>query len=156
MDVIKKFHFGVYGIVLKQESILLIKKNRGPYTGKFDLPGGKPEYGETPTETLIREVMEESGVKVQTMSIFDNYGTIACEIFQNSIKENTHHVGMIYLVSSYNESGLIHAMEHEDSSGALWSPIHTLTEDVLSPFAFHAIADIKHKGLIMKKNISSQ
>ncbi len=77
---------GIYAIILKQDSILLIKKNRGSYKGKFDLPGGKPEYRETPTETLIREILEETGVKTESMSLFDNYSTITCELFPNSLQ----------------------------------------------------------------------
>ena len=52
-----KNHFGVYAIILKGNSILLIKKSRGPYKGKLDLPGGRQELGETHLETLIREVI---------------------------------------------------------------------------------------------------
>ncbi len=50
---------------------------------------------------------------------------------------------MIYLISFYNESGLIDTMDYEDSLGALWLALSSLTENVLSPFAFQAITSIK-------------
>lgn len=36
----KKIYIGVYGIILNEGKILLIKKARGPYKGMYDLPGG--------------------------------------------------------------------------------------------------------------------
>lgn len=143
LNIINKFHLGVYAIILKEGSILLIKKGRGPYTGKLDLPGGKPEYSETPEQTLAREVHEETGMKALTGKLFDNYSTVAEQKINESEQENTHHMGMIYLVSSYDDSVLTEEMDTEDSLGAQWYSINTLTQDRLSPFAFNAIVDIK-------------
>ena len=53
-------HLGVYGLIIKDEKILLIKKVTGPYDGKLDLPGRTIEFGETPEETLRRELLEET------------------------------------------------------------------------------------------------
>ena len=61
---ITKTHFGVYGSIIKNGKILLIKKARGPYTGLYDLPGGGQEKGESYLETLTREIMEETGCEV--------------------------------------------------------------------------------------------
>ena len=63
-------HIGVYGLVIKDDKILLIKKVTGPYDGLLDLPGGSFEFGETPKETLARELQEEVGIKPI------NYGTV--------------------------------------------------------------------------------
>jgi len=57
-------HFGIYGCLKRDSSILLIKKARGPYEGMYDLPGGSPEQNETNEETFIREVKEETGLDV--------------------------------------------------------------------------------------------
>ena len=143
LNIINKFHLGVYAIILKEGSILLIKKSRGPYTGKLDLPGGKPEHGETPEQTLTREVDEETGIKALTGKLFDNYSTVAQQKMNESEQENTHHMGMIYLVSSYDDSALTEEMDTEDSLGAQWYPLDALTQDGLSPFAYKAIVDIK-------------
>lgn len=57
-------HIGCYGLFIKNEKILLIKKKTGPYDGLLDLPGGSFEFGETPEETLKREFQEETGLEV--------------------------------------------------------------------------------------------
>ncbi len=64
METIVKTHIGAYGIIIKDDKIALVKKARGGYKGKFDLPGGGIEHTELPTETLEREIMEEAGIKI--------------------------------------------------------------------------------------------
>ena len=64
-----KNHFGVYGVCFKDGKLLCIEKTRGPYQHRFDLPGGSQEVGEGLTETLKREVMEETGY---TLSRYSN------------------------------------------------------------------------------------
>ena len=64
-------HIGSYGIILENDKIVLIKKVRGPYNGKLDLPGGTIEWGEKPETTLIRELEEKIGIKVIEYKLFD-------------------------------------------------------------------------------------
>ena len=69
-NMIKSRHLGVYGVIINEDRILLVKKSRGAYTGKLDLPGGSFEHGETPIETLKREISEETGSNVINYSIY--------------------------------------------------------------------------------------
>ena len=63
-----KKHFGVYGTCFENGKLLCIEKTRGPYKHRYDLPGGSQQLGEGLTETLIREVMEETGYTVRSYS----------------------------------------------------------------------------------------
>ena len=56
---VKERHIGVYGVIIKDNKIALVRKARGGYKGKLDLPGGGMEHAETPLETLKRELLEE-------------------------------------------------------------------------------------------------
>ncbi len=53
------------GIVIKNKKILLIKRKNPPFQGKWALPGGFVEYGETTEDAVVREVFEESGLKTK-------------------------------------------------------------------------------------------
>jgi len=64
-------HLGIYGIIIKGNKILLIDKKGGPYDGKLDLPGGSMEFGETPEETLKREILEETGLEIKKYELFN-------------------------------------------------------------------------------------
>ncbi len=50
-------------IVNGQKQLLVIKQQVGEYE-LWDLPGGRIEYGESPLETLKREIIEEVGLDV--------------------------------------------------------------------------------------------
>ncbi|EOP11129.1 MULTISPECIES: hypothetical protein [Bacillus] len=48
MNNATNFHraFGVYGICIENNNILVIDKIKGPYRSRYDLPGGSLEDGE--------------------------------------------------------------------------------------------------------------
>jgi 8-oxo-dGTP pyrophosphatase MutT (NUDIX family) len=50
---------------LNGNKILLKKATRGISKGKWNALGGKIDYNETPKENAIREVLEESGLKIK-------------------------------------------------------------------------------------------
>ena len=60
----------VAGVMIKDGRILLCHRSadRQWYPGVWDLPGGHVEFGETPTEALKRELVEELGVCVHSLS----------------------------------------------------------------------------------------
>ena len=61
------------GIVVSGSKILLVRRKFDPFQGKYALPGGFVEYGETVDECIIREVQEETGLKVSVDRLLDVY-----------------------------------------------------------------------------------
>lgn len=52
---------------LNQNNELLTVRKRN--SQRFQLPGGKPDDGETPVETAIREVREETGIELPSSAL---------------------------------------------------------------------------------------
>ena len=63
-----KRHFGVYAVCFENGKLLCIEKTRCPYQHRYDLSGGSQQLGEGLTETLTREVLEETGFTVRSYS----------------------------------------------------------------------------------------
>lgn len=75
----------VAGILKKDNKILIARKKEGKsLAGYWEFPGGKIEDGETPQESLIRELMEEMNINIKVNeyvgeSIYD-YGNIVISL----------------------------------------------------------------------------
>lgn len=69
----KKTIFVFKGIVFNKNNEILIdnrcEKELEEADGKWELPGGKIEFGESPEETVKREVFEETGFEVEVKKI---------------------------------------------------------------------------------------
>ena len=66
---------GVGAVVICDGKILLEKRKNEPGKGKWSIPGGLVELGESVEQTVIREVEEETGLEVekpQHIDIVDN------------------------------------------------------------------------------------
>ena len=95
-------HLGSYGLIIKNDEILLIKKNSGPYDGLLDLPGGTIEMGETPSDTLVRELKEEVGINVLEYELFDANSVLVDWDYDDNTLVHVHHVGVFYKVLKYD------------------------------------------------------
>ena len=60
----------VRGAILRNNQILLVQERRDR---KWCMPGGWADVGETPSEMIAREIIEESGFKAQAQKIIGIY-----------------------------------------------------------------------------------
>jgi ADP-ribose pyrophosphatase YjhB (NUDIX family) len=66
----------VGGIVFVDGRVLLIKRRFEPLAGRWSLPGGALEVGETLAEGLAREMKEETGLDVEVGPVVDVFDRI--------------------------------------------------------------------------------
>jgi 8-oxo-dGTP diphosphatase len=67
----KKPVVGVGAIILDRDKILLEKRKNAPSKGKWAIPGGLVELGESMEQAVIREVKEETGLEVYEPRLVD-------------------------------------------------------------------------------------
>jgi len=67
---------GVGGVVLAGGRVLLVKRRFEPLAGRWSLPGGALEVGETLTGGLAREMREETGLDVDVGPVVDVFDRI--------------------------------------------------------------------------------
>ncbi len=51
------------------EELLLIRRAGGPYTGQWALVGGKWDFGETLAAAIVREALEETGLRTEFVAL---------------------------------------------------------------------------------------
>ena len=128
---------GVYGIAVKDGKLLLVKQCKGPHSGKWELPGGGIEAGETAEDTLRREFREEVGMSFDTMQFLTNLTAITDGIDEKGNPYRFHQMGSIYLIECFSHSNAQHAeMEHA------WIDPKQLETERVSPFV-RQIIDLK-------------
>ena len=80
--------------VVKGDEILMINRNKPPFMGLWNAVGGHIEDGETPMQSAIREIKEESGIdvkEVELQSIFTwNYDDETGYVFTAKIQDGKY------------------------------------------------------------------
>ncbi len=69
------------GAVLTRRSdsgceVLLVKRGTEPAEGKWSVPGGAIELGENARDAIKREIMEECGLEIRPVRVFDVFDSI--------------------------------------------------------------------------------
>ncbi len=65
---------GVGGVVLRDGKALLIRRAKEPLRGRWSVPGGTLEPGETLHQGVVREIREETGIAavvVEFLTVFE-------------------------------------------------------------------------------------
>jgi ADP-ribose pyrophosphatase len=83
----------VSAVVIRDGRVLMIKRANEPNKGKWSIPGGRLELGETTFEAARREVSEECGIEIKILRLLDVASTI--------IRDNTGRVMYHYVLIDY-------------------------------------------------------
>lgn len=131
---VTKTHFGIYGIVHRDNQILLIKKARGPYTGMYDLPGGSPEKGETEEQTLRREIAEETGCSVIDFTNRRFKSVIFADFTLQSGEHGVLQHNAVLFDAQISGTPLTNG-DGRDSGGCIWVDCNDLNAQNATPYA---------------------
>jgi len=67
---------GVGGVVIREGAVLLVRRAAEPLAGQWSLPGGAVEVGETLEEAVVRELGEETGLRVRVVALVEAFEKI--------------------------------------------------------------------------------
>lgn len=84
---------GVGAVIICDGKILLEKRKNDPGKGKWSIPGGLVELGESVEQTVIREVKEETGLDVEKPEHID--------VVDNIIKDRNSEVKYHFIINDY-------------------------------------------------------
>ena len=119
------------GVVLVEKGrVLLVKRRWDPRAGSWCLPAGFMEAGETPEQTAVRELEEETGVIAQLTGLFGVYAGF----------DDPRVRAVLILYAGVSTGGTLRA--GDDAIDLAWYPIDALPDDLA--FASHrqALAEL--------------
>jgi ADP-ribose pyrophosphatase YjhB (NUDIX family) len=62
---------GVGAVIVHEERVLLVQRGTEPMKGRWSIPGGLVELGETLADGVRREVLEETGLVVEPVALVE-------------------------------------------------------------------------------------
>jgi ADP-ribose pyrophosphatase YjhB (NUDIX family) len=110
---------GVGVVVLKEGQVLLVKRGAPPSQGKWSLPGGLVQLGESAEAAAVREAQEECGLQVRLLGLVGVVDRITRDA---EGRVRYHYVLVDYL--AVPEAGVARA--GSDAAEARWVPVRDL------------------------------
>lgn len=113
-------------MILDGDRILLVERGKDPLKGFWSLPGGVLELGETLREGIRREVLEETGLTIETVAVLEIFE----RIMRDSDGKPEYHYVLIDYVCRVTGGALLAG---DDVSRVQWVarrdlPHHRITE----------------------------
>lgn len=114
-QVYKSPSLAVDGVLIFEGKVLLVKRKRDPFAGKWALPGGFVEYWETTENAVARELLEETALRAKAVALIGVYSA-------PNRDPRKHVISVAYLLSDYK--GV--PKGSDDAKEARWWPLDGL------------------------------
>lgn len=113
------------------EEILMVKSSRGFTKGMWNVPGGFLTYGETPRESVVREVKEETNLEAEVERLLGVYSErFGTTYYMRGFMYRARHVG-----------GDLD-LNPSEIADAEWFPLEEAREITHNPFASAAMGEV--------------
>lgn len=98
----------VRGVVFRDDGILLVRELADG--GRYTLPGGWADVGDSPSEAVVREVWEESGFRVRALKLL-----ALLDRNKHPHPPHIHHIYKVFILCEITGGG---AKDSNETSGA--------------------------------------
>jgi len=122
--VIPAYVLSVLVYVRRGDEVLVMRRNKEPNLGLWIAPGGKVEMGESPHETVRRELVEETGLVVDDLRLRG---------FCTEVSPLPEWNWMLFIYTTRMFSGVVQPDLREGDFA--WMPVSTYLNDVPIPQA---------------------
>ena len=118
---------GVAAVIVRGRMVLLAERGKPPSLGKWGIPGGAVEVGETREEAVAREGLEETNVVVKPVELLEIFNSISSD--DEGIVR--HHYILFEYLCEYVSGEVIPGTDAPD---ARWVPIDDLGSVNIMPY----------------------
>jgi len=101
-------------IIKRGDRLLLVRRINPPSQDMFAFPGGRGEPGETPADTALRELQEETGIVARHPQLFSTYDLPSRD---SAGQLTSHFLLSVFLVEADEQAA---ALAADDAADAGW------------------------------------
>jgi len=141
--IMSKQHSSIraYGILIRDGEVALVRSsNPNHQPPLWWLPGGGIDFGESPEETLTREFLEETGLRVKNPMLFG----VTSDLRKRDNGDKIHTVRILYTVEW--EAGELTHEVHGTTDHAAWFTFADADVLNLADYARDALKAIAARG----------
>jgi 8-oxo-dGTP diphosphatase len=135
---------GVGAVILDGTRVLLARRGRAPSAGKWSIPGGLVDVGERLEDALLREIEEESGLRVRLLGL--------CGVIDRVVREQDA-VRYHYVIIDYAAEPVGGRLQAgSDAAEVRWVEVDELDQYDTT----EGLADMVHRARAVQSAQSSQ